>query len=291
MRIVLFDDHRVGVLDGDTVRDVSPALPRRWRQTPYAINALIESWDELRQRVECCLATAQPVPVSAMRLLAPVPRPRQLLAAPLNYRRHVAEMVGARHAPTDLTPSDSAGELGFFVKAAGSICGPHDAIELPRWPERSFHHEVELGVVIGRRARGLTNGDAPEHIFGYVCLLDITLRTDGQHQEERTMRKSFDTFTPIGPCLVTADEIEDPASLDVRLWVNDELRQSANTRDLLVGVDDLIAAASRVLTLHPGDVYATGTPEGVGPIVPGDVVRASVERVGELELPVTQRDW
>jgi 2-keto-4-pentenoate hydratase/2-oxohepta-3-ene-1,7-dioic acid hydratase in catechol pathway len=117
------------------------------------------------------------------------------------------------------------------------------------------------------------------------------MRTEGERQEERTMRKSFETFTPIGPCIVTADEVEAPDDLELRLWVNDELRQAANTSNLIVGIDDLIASASRVLTLRPGDIYATGTPDGVGPIVAGDTVRASIESVGELAMPVRQRGW
>ena len=126
-------------------------------------------------------------------------------------------------------------------------------------------------------------------VVGFMPLLDITLRTAGENQEERAMRKSFDTFTPIGPALVTADEVDLAAGLDLRLWVNGELRQRANTRDLIVGVDELIAQASHVVTLYPGDIYATGTPAGVGPIVVGDTIRATVEGVGELVKRVTQR--
>jgi 2-keto-4-pentenoate hydratase/2-oxohepta-3-ene-1,7-dioic acid hydratase in catechol pathway len=291
MRIAVFDDYRVGILDNGSVRDVSAVIGERWRGTPYAMNDLIARWDDdLAADVERCAQAAEPLQRADVRLLPPIPRPRQLLAAPLNYDMHVDEMVGSRHAPNGLEAHHSARELGFFVKAAGSISGPEDPIQLPALG-RSFHHEVELGVVIGKTARGLDPGQAESHIFGYVCLLDITMRTDGGQQEERAMRKSFDSFTPLGPCLVTADEVADSGQLDLRLWVNGELRQSANTSRLIVGVDELIVAASDVVTLHPGDIYATGTPDGVGPIVPGDTVRASVQSVGELELPVVERDW
>jgi len=292
MKIVCFDEHRVGVLADGIVHDVSALLDERWRGTPYAPNELIARWDELCEEVgDVAASPASAVALNDVRLLAPVPRPRQLLAAPLNYHPHVAEMAVSRHAPDAFATDQSPLSLGFFVKASGSICGPQDAIELPPLEGRAFHHEVELGVVIGRAARGLRPEQVREHVFGYVCLLDITLRTEGAHQEERPLRKSFETFTPIGPAITTADEVPDPGCLELRLWVNGELRQSATTADLIVGVDELIAQASNVMTLHPGDVYATGTPEGVGPIVPGDVVRATVEGVGELELPVRRRDW
>jgi len=291
MQIVVFDQYRVGVLADAAVRDVSAVLDERWQGTPYAINELIAGWDELRPRVEELAAAGEGTPVAGVRLQPPVPRPRQLFAAPLNYRAHVDEMVDSKHAPDALKATHSPAEIGFFAKGPGSICGPEDSIQLPPMPGRAFHHEVELGVVIGKTARGLKPEEAREHIFGYMVLMDITLRTDGGFQEERTHRKSFESFTPIGPAIVTADEVPDPNALHLFLTVNGELRQDANTADLLVNVDDLIAYASNVVTLNPGDVYATGTPEGVGPIVPGDVVSATVEGVGTLELPVEERSW
>lgn len=291
MRIALFDDHRIGVLEGTTLRDVSAVGDARWRGTPYAINELIAGWDELRADVAAAAERAAPLPLSDVRLLPPLPRPRQLLAAPANYHDHIAEMTGSRYAPDSATMLHSPRKAGFFLKAAGSICGPADAIELPALPGRAFHHEVELGVVIGRETRAVSRERAREHVFGYLIALDITLRTEGEQQEERALRKSFESFTPIGPFIVTADEVADPADLDLRLWVNGELRQEANTRDLIVGVDELIEQASAVLTLHPGDLYATGTPQGVGPVEPGDRVRAQVQGLGELRLPVVRRDW
>lgn len=291
MQIVLYDDRRLGVLAHGGIRDISAVIDERWRGTTYAPNALIACWDEVALQVAELAASGPSLPLTTVRLLAPIPSPRQLLAAPLNYRRHVAEMVVSTHAPTALQPSDSPSDLGFFVKATGSISGPADAVQLPPLVDRSFHHEVELGVVVGREARGLRPEDVRDHIFGYVCLLDITMRTEGAHQEERTLRKSFETFTPIGPAITTADEVPDPSNLQLRLWVNDELRQEANTADLIVGIDELLAQASHVVTLHPGDIYATGTPEGVGPILPGDVIRAEIESVGTLEVAVERRAW
>jgi 2-keto-4-pentenoate hydratase/2-oxohepta-3-ene-1,7-dioic acid hydratase in catechol pathway len=291
MRIALFDDHRVGIVDGAVIRDVSGVIEERWRGTPYATTVLIERWDELQVPLDVALGRAQERDLADVRLLPPLPRPRQLLAAPANYQAHVDEMRSSRHAPNNAQALQSPREVGFFVKASGSISGPADRIELPELPGRQFHHEVELGLVIGKPARAVARHETHRHVFGYVCLLDITLRIDGERQEERTLRKSFETFTPMGPFIVTADEIADAADIDLRLWVNDELRQEANTRDLIVDIPELLEQASRVVTLHPGDVYATGTPDGVGPIIPGDTVRAVVGGVGELVLPVVQRDW
>ncbi|SDG98496.1 2-keto-4-pentenoate hydratase/2-oxohepta-3-ene-1,7-dioic acid hydratase (catechol pathway) [Sinosporangium album] len=291
MRIALFDQYRIGIVDGAAVRDVTDVVDSRWHGTPYVINELIEHFDELQAPLRAALASAEELPLADVTLLPPVPRPGQLLAAPANYHAHVTEMSTSQYRPTNAQALQSPREVGFFVKSSGSISGPSDAIELPPMPGRAFHHEVELGIVIGKPARGVPAERVADHIFGYVILLDLTLRTEGERQEERTMRKSFETFTPIGPFIVTADEVPDPGDLDLKLWVNGELRQQANTRDLIVGIGELIEQASNVVTLRPGDIYATGTPEGVGPIEVGDVVRAEIDGLGELSLPVVKRGW
>ncbi|MFE3021791.1 fumarylacetoacetate hydrolase family protein [Streptomyces sp. NPDC059256] len=291
MRIALFDQYRIGIVDGASVRDVTDVVDSRWHGTPYVINQLIEHFDKLKEPLRTALATAPERSLAEVTLLPPIPRPGQVLAAPANYHAHVAEMTDSQYRPTNQQALRSPSDVGFFVKSSASISGPADAIELPPMPGRAFHHEVELGIVIGKPARGVPAEQVTDHIFGYLVLLDLTLRTEGERQEERTMRKSFETFTPIGPFIVTADEVPDPSNVGLRLWVNDELRQQANTRDLIVGIDDLIAQASSVVTLWPGDIYATGTPEGVGPIEVGDVVRAEIDGLGELSLPVVKRNW
>jgi len=155
---------------------------------------------------------------------------------------------------------------------------------LPDVPSREIHHECELGLIIGKRGRHIELATALDHIFGYCCLIDCTVRGS----EERVMRKSYDTFTPIGPVIVTKDEVGDASNLDMKLWVNDELKQDANTRDLLVDIPNMITLASSVLTLEPGDIIATGTPAGVGPVHDGDVVTIEIERVGRMQIPVVQ---
>ena len=289
MRFVVYDDWRVGVLRTDGVHEISGLLPEPWRGTRHAMNWVVEHFDRIRPEVERRVDEADPVSPSSIRLRPPVPVPLQLLAAPRNNAAHIREMraTGAASPALPQTPR----EVGFFLKAPGSIVGPSDAIELPLLPGRRFDHEAELALVIGREARAVTRGQALDYVFGYTCLLDITLRAGEGRREERPMRKSYATFTPIGPTLVTADEVPDPADLTLRLWVNGDLRQDARVRDLIVGVPELIEIASHVLPLQPGDLYTTGSPAGVGPLAAGDTVVVELDRVGRMSLPVRLRDW
>jgi 2-keto-4-pentenoate hydratase/2-oxohepta-3-ene-1,7-dioic acid hydratase in catechol pathway len=153
---------------------------------------------------------------------------------------------------------------------------------LPDLPGREIHHECELGIVIGKQGKNISRAAAWDHIFGYACLVDMVVRGS----EERVMRKSYDTFCPFGPWITTADEVPDATQLQARLWINDELRQNANTRDLIVDIPGMIELASKVATLYPGDIIATGTPEGVGPVQRGDRLRIAIEHVGEMTLDV-----
>jgi 2-keto-4-pentenoate hydratase/2-oxohepta-3-ene-1,7-dioic acid hydratase in catechol pathway len=173
-------------------------------------------------------------------------------------------------------------DLGIFLKATSSVVGPGGPIRLP-YQDKRTDHEGELAVVMGRKAHNISAAEALDYVFGYTCGLDITVRST----EDRSTRKSFDTFTPLGPCVVTADEIGDPHNLELRCWVNDTLRQQANTRDLIFDVANLIAYTSSVMTLWPGDVFLTGTPAGVGPIVDGDQVIVEIEKIGKLSVAVT----
>lgn len=291
MKIARYDDGQVGVIVDGGVRDLTPLVEERWHGTPFAVNDLIARWDELEERAAELASEGPERGLDEVRLLTPTPAPQNLLAAPSNYHLHIDEIFGSKHAPKGLRAEHTADDLGFFLKPPGSICGPEDPILLPPLEGRAFHHEIELGLVIGTGARGLRPEQALEHVFGYVTLLDITMRTEGEHQEERVQRKSFESFTPIGPYIVTADEIADPNNLDLHLEVNGETRQKATTADLIVNVEELVARASNVLPLAPGDVYATGTPDGIGPIVPGDTVTAGVEHLGDLRMPVALRDW
>lgn len=286
MKIASFNDHRVGIVSEDGIRDVTNALPDFLSQLPWQrINWLISHWPQVKPAIEAVATTAAPVAPQAVKLLAANPGAPHIYAAPANYRKHIGEL-GERAVTTG---GRSAREQGFFLKAPASLLGSGGTLLLPKHTLRRFDHESELAVIIGRTARNVPRDQALDYVFGYSCLIDGTMRIEkGTGEEERTMRKSFDTFTPLGPYLVTADEVGNPGNLYNRLWVNDDLRQQANTSELIVSVAELIEMMSSVLTLQPGDVIATGTPEGVGPMLPGDTVRIEIERVGSMSINVAE---
>ncbi len=285
MKLAVFGNHRVGVVEGDQVYDVTDAVPGAgpsW--PPMYMNALIARWDELAPRIAEKRRDAKAMPLASVSLLPPNPCPVHVIAAPANYRKHIGE-IGAR----SVSKGRTAEQQGFFMKSTASLVGAGGAIELPKGSSRRFDHESELAVILGKRARNVPRADAMKYVFGYSCLVDVTMRIEpGVAEEERVTRKSFETFTPLGPWIVTADEVADPHALRNQLWVNGQPKQDANTRDMIVNIPALIELISSVMTLNPGDVIASGTPEGVGPIAPGDKVRIAIESVGEMTLPVRE---
>jgi 2-keto-4-pentenoate hydratase/2-oxohepta-3-ene-1,7-dioic acid hydratase in catechol pathway len=272
MKLFRFNGGRIGITKDDISYDITDALgvdTAAW--PPTQMVQLIAKFDERIAGITEHAKTTR-MDVSKVRLEVPIEWPNKLIAYPVNYLKHGLEMKSINRA--DLN--------GFFLKANSSLCGPNDAIVLPAEPGRDIHHECEIGIVIGKQGRNISREDALSYVFGYACLIDVTVRG----KEERVMRKSHDTFTPFGPWIVTADEVPDPFNIRARLWVNDELRQDASTKDLIVDIPGMIETASRAATLYPGDIIASGTPEGVGPIVRGDRVRISVDNVGEMTLDV-----
>ncbi|MFH8759243.1 fumarylacetoacetate hydrolase family protein [Streptomyces atroolivaceus] len=271
MRLALFNMGRLGIVDGDDLVDVTEQLTGT--DTPSAAGALHQHIETVARdgSVQVDLTGCARVPLGEAALEAPLPRPGKVVGAPVNYLDHKAEMAY----------TTSVADLGVFLKANSSVIGPGQDIVLP-YTDKRTDQEGELGVVIGRTASHVDAKDALDHVFGYTCVLDITVRSG----EDRSTRKSFDTFTPIGPWIVTADEIPDPDSLDLRCDVGGATRQRTNTADLIFGVAELIAYTSSVMTLHPGDVIATGTPAGVGPLSHGDRVVLEIDRVGRLEVGV-----
>ena len=178
-----------------------------------------------------------------------------------------------------------ANNQGFFFKPPSALSGPADPIELPVNAGRRIDHECELAIIIAKQGRDIPREAWRDYVFGYSCLIDAVIRG----KEERVTRKGFDTFCPVGPWIVTEDEIGDAAhSLRGQLWVNGEIRQDANTRDLILDIPGMIEMAASVMTLYPGDIIASGTPAGVGPIRPGDKVKIEFERVGAMSLDVIQ---
>ena len=284
MRFCRFGEGRLGLVDGTAVRDVTAALevipPSRYPLPAYDV--FIANLDRVAERARSLAASTAAVPLAGLKLLSPVANPGKIVAAPVNYQRHAKE-VRENVALHNNNPAlfKSIQEIGLFLKATSSLAGPGEGIAL-RMLERRNDHEVELAFVIGKEARRVTRRTALQHVAGYSIGLDITIRG----QEDRSFRKSPDTYTVLGPWLVTADEIPNPGELDLSIAVNGEVRQSSNTRDMVLGVPELIELASSFYTLYPGDVFVTGTPEGVGQLAPGDTIVASVEKVGTMEVKV-----
>lgn len=275
MRIARFDEGRTGVVVGDEMVDVTDALghdPAEW--PPVGPNRLIAQWSSYAGSLAEAVAEAPRRPLSSVVLRAPVPFASKVIAYPVNYHDHGKEMQATYRASNQ----------GFFLKPPSSLSGAGEPIVLPVVPGREVHHESELAIVIGRGGRDIPRERWSDHVFGYACLLDMVVRG----REERVFRKAFDTFCPVGPWITTADEVGDPNGIGMRLWVNDELRQDANTRDLVLDIPGMIEMASAVMTLHPGDIIATGTPAGVGPVVAGDRIRIEIERVGGMTVDVVQ---
>lgn len=286
MKLASFNEYKIGVVSDGLVHDITDLLPSALEALPqHRMRWLIEHWNEMRAEVVNGWQRSPSLRIDDVRLLAPVPSPAHIFAAPANYQKHIGELQ--ERAVTK--KGRSAREQGFFLKAPASVIGAGEAITLPKGSRRRFDHESELAVIIGKTGRNIPRSEAMRYVFGYSCLMDLTMRIEpGTGEEERSMRKSFASFTPVGPWLVTSDEVGDPGILSNKLYVNGAMRQDANTRDLIVGVEELIELISSVLTLQPGDIIATGTPEGVGPITVGDHVTIAIERVGEMTLPVVE---
>jgi 2-keto-4-pentenoate hydratase/2-oxohepta-3-ene-1,7-dioic acid hydratase in catechol pathway len=279
MKIARFGGGRIGIIVDDQIVDVSGVcgvIPGEW--PPVGINRVISSFDVLRPRIEEAMR-GERVPLNSVRLEPPITWPRNLLALPNNFADHSAEMSGRAYA---VGGNLSAELAGFFMKAPSSIVGPNDAIVLPDLPGREIHYECELATIIGKRATNVLAADANDYIFGYACLIDVTMRG----KEERVMRKSFSSFTPLGPWITTADEVGPTGDIELRLWVNGVSRQNAFARDMIVGIAESVELCSAVMTLEPGDVIASGTMAGVGPLSAGDEVRIAIDRVGSMTLPV-----
>ncbi len=285
MRLVMFEhagDAHVGVLHDREVIDLReawgrgaapPSLPALFAAGPAAIEqarAAAEQAPEAARRSQ-----------DAIRLLAPLPRPPKLLCVGLNYRDH-AEETGQ---PLPKVPI-------FFTKAPTSVIGPGTPIILPV-DSAQVDYEAELAVVIGTRCRRVDVDKAPDVIAGYTILNDVSARDWQLRTSQWFIGKSFDTFAPMGPAVVTPNEVGDPHVLDISLRVNGREMQRSNTRHLIFGVSELVAELSRVMTLEPGDVIATGTPGGVGfirkpPVFlqPGDTVEITIGEIGSLQNPV-----
>ena len=278
MKLCRFDHDNIGLVEGDQVFDVSDLFDRRPSWPPPPGDLIIRQAWALRDELANQLVGRPGIPLAHVRLESPVAAPGKIIGAPINYRAHIDEAqadpgIGFGRSFADLK------EHGLFLKASSSLIGPSDEVRL-RFPERRTDHEVELVVVIGCEASQLPRERALDCVFGYAIGLDMTVRGP----EWPVLRKSCDSYGVLGPWIVTAQEIGDPGALDLSLDVNGEVRQSANTGQLIYDVAALIEYASSFYTLQPGDLIYTGTPQGVSQVRPGDAMTASIEKIGAMTV-------
>jgi 2,4-didehydro-3-deoxy-L-rhamnonate hydrolase len=282
MRLCRFNDDRLGVVIEDhvfDVRDILDTLPQ-YRYPLPRFDPFIARLDELTPQIHARARNAKALPLSNIQILFPVANSGKIIAAPVNYQKHLIEAradPGIHHA----IQIAEIQKVGLFLKATSSLVGPSHGVIL-RHPERRNDHEIELAVVIGKKADRASETEALNLVAGYCIGLDMTMRGS----EERSLRKSLDTFTVLGPWMVTADEFAKHLPAQLTLRVNGEVRQSASTADLIMSIPQLIAYASKFYTLFPGDILLTGTPEGVGPVHAGDVLIASIGHIGSMTVEV-----
>jgi 2-keto-4-pentenoate hydratase/2-oxohepta-3-ene-1,7-dioic acid hydratase in catechol pathway len=282
MKLCRYDDDRLGVVRGELIHDVTQAQTQIRAAAPYAMtgDAVIAALPAWRSRLEEMAAKAPGKPISAVKLLPPVARPSKLVAAPTNYKAHIDEMA-ARATAQSIKPSPAIGTAGLFLKANSSLVGPSEGVAI-RFPERRNEHEVELAIIFGREGSDIPRDKALDYVAGYCIGLDMTARGP----EDRSFRKSIDSYSVLGPWMVTADEISDPDSVPLNIAVNGEIKQSSNTNQLIYDCRKLIEWGSTFYTFYPGDVLFTGTPEGVSPVKPGDVMRAEIPAIGVMSVAV-----
>ncbi|SEF13812.1 2-keto-4-pentenoate hydratase/2-oxohepta-3-ene-1,7-dioic acid hydratase (catechol pathway) [Burkholderia sp. WP9] len=282
MKLIYFDDFQLGVLKGERVVNITSVLsdiPHRDRQD--LMTGLIAGFDAYRPRIESQLATEQGTPLASVTLRAPLPRPRQISCMAVNYMEN---------GTLDARPPMNA-----FHKSPGAIIGPGETMLLPDVPASVFEGEAELGVVIGRRASNVPAAQALSYVFGYVNFIDGSARGLPPAHNVFFQAKSRDTFAPVGPYIVTADEIADPQKLQVQLWVNEMLKQDFNTDDMAHDIVRCIEWVSAIHALEPGDIVATGTNHrGLSALHDGDRVELEIEGLGRLRIHVRddlKRTW
>ena len=284
MRFCRFGEDRLGLVEGSQVRDVTAALDvlPEYRYPLPRVDQFIANLDKISERVKSIAADSTLLDLEGLKLLSPVANPSKIVGAPVNYQKHIDEAradAGIHHGnEAHLAPIQ---KIGVFLKACSSLVGPGEGIALRKLDRRN-DHEVELAVVMGKAANNVSAADALDYVAGYTIGLDLTIRGP----EERCLRKSPDSYAVLGPWMVTADEIDDPNNLNLKIKVNGEVRQDSNTNLMIMSVRQLIEYASSFYTLQPGDIIITGTPEGVSPIVPGDTIVATIEKIGSMEVAV-----
>jgi 2-keto-4-pentenoate hydratase/2-oxohepta-3-ene-1,7-dioic acid hydratase in catechol pathway len=282
MKLAYFDDFKLGLVKGDRIVDVSAAVHDIPHTNPgNLISGLIERFADYRKRLEAAAERDSGVPLAGVRLRPPLPRPGTIVCMAVNYMED-----GTRSEPAP---------INAFLKSPGAIIGPGDTMELPDVPATVFEGEAEFAVVIGKRARNVRAADAMSHVFGYVNFIDGSARGLPPTGNTFYQMKSRDTFAPIGPYIVTADEIADPHTLGIRLAVNGTVKQKFNSNDMAHKIPRCLEWVSAIHTLEPGDILATGTNHrGLNAFHDGDVVELETEGLGSLRVNVRdplERTW
>ncbi len=282
MKFCRYDDNRIGLVRGENVHDVSAIIEELpLVRYPYPRgDALIANLDTLRPKMEKLADAATPVPLSSIKLLSPVANPTKIIGTPANYAAHAAEA----QADTTISqgkPSRSIEEQGLFLKANSALVGAGEGVAL-RFPDRRTDHEAELGVIIGKKVSNISYDDAFSCVAGYAIALDMVVRGP----EDRSFRKSVDTYAVLGPWVVTADEIADPEMLSFSLTIDGEVRQKSNTSQMIMDLRRQISWGSQFYTLHPGDIIMSGTCEGVSRVQPGDVMHLEFESIGAMDVAI-----
>ncbi|MDX1483792.1 MAG: fumarylacetoacetate hydrolase family protein [Alphaproteobacteria bacterium] len=282
MKLLHFDDFRLGVLKGDNVVDISSVADDIPHSGPQGrIDGLIARFDDYRGKIEAALAGDDGVPVADVRIRAPLPRPGSIDCMAVNYMED-----GTRDKPAP---------INAFLKSSSAVIGDGDTMELPDVPATIFEGEAEIAIVIGKRARNVSEAEAMDYVFGYTNFIDGSARGLPPAGNTFYQAKSRETFAPMGPYIVTKDEIEDPHKLQVRLWNNGTLMQDFNTDDMAHKIPKCISWVSSVHTLEPGNVLATGTNHrGLNPFMDGDTVELEIDGLGRLTIHVRdelKRSW
>jgi len=284
MKLVFFDEFVPGLLKGDKVVNITEPLGGlKSTNGQETLQNIMDNFDSLKSELDSYAKKNEGSPLSEVRLRQPVPKPQKILCMIGNYKEGVKR---------DIRPIDT------FLKSPETIIGPNDTVVLPKREHPIFHHEAELGLVIGKKAHDVTQDNAMDHIFGYTAFVDVSARGGigkAGAGAGSFFGKSYATFGPIGPCIVTKDEISDPQMMAIKLWVNGQLRHDYNTDDMEHPIKEIIEFTSSVTTLMPGDIIACGTNhQGLGPLQDGDSATIQISGIGEFSFKVSdplKRNW